>query len=118
MLRDIKWLRILIAGVAVELALMLLVPLNFLPNGTAILQLLVIPACLIATFAAGWWAARRAVRLHWLHGLLAGLVAMLIYMALTWGQELPLTYHLGGWAKLAGGAAGGWLAGRRAMRVA
>lgn len=118
MLRDIKWVRILIAGVAAELALFLLVPLNFVPNGMAILQIVIIPACLAATFFAGWWAAKKAARLHWLNGLLAGLLAALIYVALTWGQELPLTYHLAGLAKLAGGAAGGWFAGRRMARAA
>lgn len=116
MLRDIKWLRILIAGVVAELALMLLVPLNFVPNGALILQIIVIPACLIATFIAGWWAARKATRLHLVNGLLAGLLAMLIYLALTWTQELPLTFHIGSAAKLVGGAAGGWWAGRKAPR--
>jgi putative membrane protein (TIGR04086 family) len=112
-----RWVRILIAGVAGELALFLLIPLNFVPWGPAVLQVIVIPACLIALFLAGWWATCKAARLHVLDGLLVGLLAVVLYYAVAWGQELPLTYHIAGAAKLVGGAAGGWWAGRKAAAI-
>ena len=115
MLREIRWVRILIAGIVAELALFLFIPLNFLPNGQAILEIIVIPVVVIATFLGGWWAARKANRLHWLHGLLVGALAALLYagLAATQDQALPLIYVLANWLKLASGAAGGWFAARR-----
>jgi putative membrane protein (TIGR04086 family) len=114
----LRWLRIVIAGVVAELALFLVIPLNFLPGGAAILQVIVIPACLLTTFLGGWWAARKATGNFALHGLLVGALAAIIYaglaMAFGGGEELPATYVAANWLKLAGGAAGGWFAGRRA----
>lgn len=117
----IQWLRILVAGVLAEAALFVVVPLNFVPGGQTILQIIVVPLCLLATFAAGWWAARRASRLFVLHGLLVGALAAIIYWALGaafgGGQELPAVYVAANWLKLIGGAAGGWFAGRKAAAI-
>lgn len=52
-----------------------------------------------------------------LHGALVGVVALLIYAALTFTQELPLAYHVANYLKVLGGAAGGWYASRRLAAV-
>lgn len=111
MLRRIRWSRILLAAVVVELVLLAIaIPLNLSANGRAVLLATVIPLCVVGAFIGGWWAARRAGGLYLLHGVLVGAVAALIYGALTWKVSLPAAYILANYLKLAGGAAGGVLA--------
>ena len=106
-----RWLRILTGGVLAEVALLVLaVPLNASDGGRALLLQIVIPACVIATFLGGWWVARKAGGLYWLHGLCVGAIAALIYGALTWNLVLPDAYILANWLKLVGGTAGGLMA--------
>lgn len=65
----------------------------------------------------GWWVALGARGLVFLNGLFVGVGAVLIYeiAARGSGQSIPLTaaYLLAHAVKIAGGAAGGWLAARR-----
>lgn len=51
-----------------------------------------------------------------LHGALVGAAAVLIYEILAFGQPVPRTwpYFLAHALKIGGGAAGGWIAARRA----
>ena len=109
----IRWLRVAVAGVLVEVALLAIaIPLNMTPPGRAVLLYSVIPLCIAGTLMGGWWAARSADGHCVIHGLLVGVVAGLIYGVLTWRIALPLAYIIGNYLKLAGGAAGGWLAQR------
>ena len=111
MLGQIRWVRIIVAAVLVELVLFAVaVPLNMSANGRAMLLVLVIPLCVLGTFIGGWWTAQRAGGLFLLHGLLVGAVAALIYGALTWNVSLPTTYIVANYLKLLGGAGGGVLA--------
>lgn len=109
----IRWGWVLAGGVVAELALFLFVPLQFLPGGQMLLLYLVVPLCLVATGAAGYWIARKAPTAPVLHGALVGVVALLIYLALTWTQELPAVYVAANYLKVVGGAVGGWLASPR-----
>lgn len=111
-LRRIRWGWVLIGGIVAELALMLFVPIQFLSNGATILATLVIPLCVIATALAGLWIARKAAVAQIAHGALVGTVALAIYVALTWGQDLPGVYVVANYLKIVGGAAGGWWAAR------
>ena len=52
-----------------------------------------------------------------LHGILVGLVATLIYVALTRFQPEPAAYIVAHFLKLAGGALGGYVASRRAAHI-
>jgi hypothetical protein len=73
MLSRIRWLRIVVGAVVVEIALLgIAIPLNMSDNGRAILLAGVIPLCLVGAFVGGWWVARRAEGLYLLHGLLLG----------------------------------------------
>jgi hypothetical protein len=111
MLRQLRWWRIVVGAVVVEVVLLgIAIPLNLSANGRAALLVLVIPLCVAATFAGGWWGARRARGLFVLHGLLLGAAAALIYGALTWKIALPTPYIVANYLKLVGGAGGGLVA--------
>jgi len=49
------------------------------------------------------------------HGLLVGVVAMVIYVALTLARPEPVAYLIAHGLKLLGGMAGGWFAGQRKL---
>ncbi len=68
---------------------------------------------LVLCFLFGLWAARGLESRFTLHGLLVGVVAMLIYLALTRLGPEPWQYVLAHALKLLGGAAGGWFGGRK-----
>jgi putative membrane protein (TIGR04086 family) len=121
---SIRWRRVLLAGFLAEVALIVVaVPLFFLPNSQTALNLGVPPASFAVLVLFGWWAARGAPRSRVLNGMLAGLAGVLLYLCL--GVVSALATHRDPWAsltpayilahllKLAGGAVGGWLAGRR-----
>jgi len=117
-LRRIRWGWVLVGGLVAEIALLLFVPLQFLPGGQTVLLYLVVPLCLVATGLAGYWIARKADAARVLHGGLVGAVALVIYLALTWNQELPALYEIANYLKVAGGLAGGWAADRLARSAA
>jgi hypothetical protein len=109
----IHWVRALIGGFLAELAVIVLViPVYFVLGQHALLY--AAPAAsLLACFGFAYWVASRAES-HWmLHGILVGLVATLLYVGLTLGRPEPMAYIAAHALKLLGGAAGGFLAGRR-----
>jgi putative membrane protein (TIGR04086 family) len=107
----IRWLRIVLGAVLVEVALLAVaIPLNLSASGRAVLLALVVPLCFAGTFIGGWWVARKAGQLFLLHGLLLGAFAALIYGGLTWKVVLPMPYIVANYLKLIGGAAGGLMA--------
>ena len=112
-LSRIRWLAVLLGALSVELVLFaFVIPLPFLPNGDGLILRTVIPVCFVVAFIGGVWIARRAGTLFVLHGLLLGLVAALMYAALTWNKSLPLAYVVSNYLKVVAGAAGGFVAQR------
>lgn len=108
MSQRIRWLRIVVGAVLIELALFAVaVPLNMSEGGRATLLALVVPLCVLVAFLGGWWVARGADRLPLLHGLLVGALAALMYGALTWKVTLPTAYVVANYLKLVAGAGGG-----------
>jgi hypothetical protein len=114
MLGQIRWGWVLVGGLVAEVALLMFVPIQFLPGGETLLLWIVVPICLIVPALTGCWIARKAAVAHLLHGGLVGLVALLIYVALTWTQELPAAYTVANYLKIVGGLSGGWYASRAA----
>lgn len=115
----IRWGRAVAGGLLAELAILVVaLPFAFLASGERILFYLVPPVCLVLTFIFGRWTANRVDSRFMLHGALAGVVAAVLYIAVTWGQTLPSSYVLAHFLKVIGGAAGGFVAGRRSMRAA
>jgi putative membrane protein (TIGR04086 family) len=124
----VLWGRIALGGFLVELVLMALsVPVFIWGSETAVLYIGVIGS-LVATFLFGIWAARRAASRQVLHGVLVGVVAMLVYGAIflvatrfappEQAEPQPLLYYvLGHGFKLLGGGLGGLVAARQ-LRLA
>jgi hypothetical protein len=109
----IHWLRVLLAGFLAEVVVIVLVlPItvfvgkNTLPYSAPVASLLV-------CFVFAIWVGRGLTSQFVLHGILVGVVATLIYVALTRGGPEPLAYLIAHALKLLGGAAGGFVAARR-----
>jgi putative membrane protein (TIGR04086 family) len=109
----IRWRRILVGGLLAEVALILAIVPAGLRLGETFLHYTAPPGSFITCFVAARWAARRTESRPVLHGVLVGVVAALIYVALTRAQPEPAAYILAHILKLAGGACGGWVAARR-----
>jgi putative membrane protein (TIGR04086 family) len=109
----IRWLRILLAGFLAEVLVILLVlPLASL-FGKNTLTYSAPAASLLTCFLFAIWVGRPLHSRFVLHGILVGVVATLIYVALTRGAPEPPAYLVAHALKLLGGAAGGLVAARR-----
>jgi putative membrane protein (TIGR04086 family) len=109
----IHWGRILLGGLLAEVALILaIVPLG-LRLGDKFLHYTAPPGSFVVCFLGALWVCRRVESHFILHGTLLGVVAALIYVALTRGQPEPFAYIVAHALKLVGGACGGFVARRR-----
>jgi putative membrane protein (TIGR04086 family) len=114
----IRWGRAIAGGLLAELAILVLViPFAFVESGEQILFYLVPPVCLVMTFIFGRWTGNHVDSRFVLHGTIAGIVAAVLYIAVTWGQTLPSSYVLAHFLKVVGGAAGGYVAGRSRLAI-
>lgn len=110
---EFHWARVLIGGFLAEvLVIALVIPISLLFGQHALLYAAP-PASLMACFLFALWAARRIDSRFVLHGILVGVVATLLYVALTLGRPESLVYLLAHALKILGGAAGGQVAQRR-----
>lgn len=125
----LRWGRALIAAILGEVVLMLIaVPVYAsmeLGDATSLLSLIVPPASFIVFVGAGYWSAKRTPSSALLQGALAGVVAVIAYIALGLIASLfvagtsvtagftpaYLTAHA---LKIIGGTVGGWLVSRKA----
>jgi putative membrane protein (TIGR04086 family) len=117
-MKNIRWGWILLGGFLAELAIFVIVILLSLLAGQESLRYSAPPASLVATFAFGLWIARKAPQRPVLHGALVGVVAMLIYLGMTFGQPEPIAYLIAHVLKVIGGAAGGFVALQRSTAKA
>ena len=109
----IHWMRVLVGGFLAELSVFaLVVPVLLLYGQHALLY--AAPAASLATcFLFALWVGRTIDSGFVLDGALVGIVATLLYVALTRGRPEPLAYLVAHALKILGGAAGGLVAGRR-----
>jgi len=70
-------------------------------------------AALAMTFLFGIWVGRGIESRFILHGVLLGIFAILIYVAISFAQPEPLLYIIANCLKIVGGAAGCRFAERR-----
>jgi hypothetical protein len=111
--KGVHWVRILIGGFLAEALLILIViPINMKFGQTPLLWIAPVGS-LVTCFLFAWWVGRGISSRYVLHGVLVGVVAMLIYLALTRLQPEPFAYVIAHGLKLLGGAGGGLVAGRR-----
>lgn len=120
------WLKVLLGGFLIELALMIpVVPIFALaPNPEPLLNVVIPPATLLVAVLIAAWVARRAER-PVLIGTLTGIAALVFYGALALGaylaspetfnpsQSFGPAYLASHVLKVAGGALGGWWVTRR-----
>jgi len=112
-LGSIHWVRVLIGGFLAEVSLFVIVIPIYMLAGQHVL-LYVAPAGSLATcFVFAIWVGRRLESGFILHGCLVGVVAMLLYVAVTRAQPEPVAYLIAHGLKIAGGAGGGFVGGRR-----
>ncbi|HEY1125903.1 MAG TPA: hypothetical protein VGE65_09735 [Sphingobium sp.] len=122
----VRWLRVLLMGLAAEVALMIIVIPFALLGGERLLDIAVGPVTLIVFALFGFVIARPLSGRHVLHGALMGAAGVLIYNALILSATSlpgapPLDvartfsplYLLSHALKLVGGGIGGWLASRK-----
>lgn len=120
----IRWGRVLGGGLLIELALVVVAVPFFATGRAEALSMVIVPATLLVAALGGAWVARRTAT-PLLHGTLAGLAAILIYIAIALAGVLAapeqadlttalspayLGSHL---CKVLGAALGGWWVGRR-----
>jgi putative membrane protein (TIGR04086 family) len=116
-MKSMRWGWILLGGFLAELLIFaFVIPLS-LAAGQASLLYSAPAASFVGTFVFGIWVARRALDRRVLHGVLVGVAATMIYIAVSRGQPEPTAYIIAHGLKLLGGAAGGWVAARRGTTV-
>ena len=107
------WGRILLGGLLAEVALIIaIVPLGLRLGGN-FMNYTAPPGSFITCFLAALWVCRRIESHFILQGTLVGVVAALIYVALSRAQPEPFVYLVAHALKLAGGACGGFVSQRR-----
>jgi hypothetical protein len=108
----IHWVRILIGGLLAEVSVIaFVIPISLLFGQHSLLYTAP-PASMVACFLFALWVGRRIDSHFVLHGALVGVVATLIYVALTRAQPEPWPYIVAHALKILGGAAGGLLVAR------
>ena len=110
--RRVHWIRVLVGGVLAEAAVFLVVIPVYRIWGEHALLFIVPPSCLVACFVFGIWVARPVESRFVLHGVLVGILATLLYVAMTAARPEPMAYLVAHGLKVIGGAVGGLVAGR------
>ena len=109
----IHWVRACVGGLLAELtAFAIVFPARSLFGQRAFLASILLASALMP-FVFAVWVCRRVESRFALHGALVGVVAVLFYLGLAWGQPQPLLYRIAHGLKVVGGAAGGVVASRR-----
>ena len=120
----IRWGRALVGGLLIELALMIVSVPFVAMNSADELPTYVLPATVVAAVLAGLWVARRVER-PVLHGALAGVAAILLYLVLAvigmlaapertnFDTALSPAYLASHVLKVLGAMAGGWWIARK-----
>jgi hypothetical protein len=121
---SLRWGRIVLGGFLAELLLIIaVIPVYATNAGQSVLTTVAVAGSFLAFIPVTWWLTRTTPR-PLLHGTLMGAAGAALYIVLNvvgrqFDSSAPPTpgiYYLGHLLKLAGGAAGGWLASRASAR--
>lgn len=116
----LRWGRIVLGGLLAEFLLIVaVIPLQANEASQDTVTALALVGSFVALLLVAWWLGR-ACEQPVLHGILMGAAAAALYLGLQVLAELfapeppeiPLAYYFAHVLKLAGGAAGGWIAAR------
>jgi putative membrane protein (TIGR04086 family) len=111
--KGIRWGRIILAAFFTELGIFAVFIPVLVKYGEEPARYIVPPLALVMTFLFSVWAGKRIESRLVLHGVLVGVVATLMYVALTLAQPEPFLYIVAHSLKILGGAAGGRVAEKR-----
>lgn len=124
MLKQIRWLRVLIAALLVEVGLgVIALPFLAVLSEQVVFQVIVPAACLIVPFVVAHFATRPLPAARMLHGWLIGVVATALYFGLVLGasslEEATASYGVPlfivvNLLRIVSAAAGAYAAERRA----
>ena len=116
-MNDIRWGWVILGAVLGNLAVgAIIVPIALL-DGTDRLGYVAPPAAFVGLLVVSYWISRKAPQRAVLHGLLVGLIAMLIYIPIMLSDEVTFAHYLSSALKVLGGLAGGLLVARRAATM-
>lgn len=114
-MKNVRWGWVLLGGFLAELVIFaIVIPLSFLA-GQESLTYSAPAASFVVPFAFGFWIAQKAPQRRVLHGILVGVVATLIYVAISLGRPEPIAYVVAHVLKVLGGAGGGYVALKRGV---
>jgi hypothetical protein len=110
-----RWGRAIVGGLLAEAMLVVVVIPGAVMGSETVVTWSAVIAAPVTTFLAALWVCRPLDSRFVLHGTMAGLAAMLIYLIpiLAGGIAQPMVYWVAHGLKVAGGAAGGMFAARR-----
>ena len=123
---SLRWGRIVLGGFLAELILIVLViPVRLAGGSDQALTTVAVAGSYVVFVPVAWWMGRSRAQ-PILHGALMGAAAAAIYMLLAvagryfqpTAPPMPFIYYVAHVLKIAGGATGGWLAGRAAAPTA
>ena len=118
----LRWGRIVLGGFLAELILIVaVIPMRLAESRETAITAVAVAGSYVVFVPVAWWLGRSLAR-PVLHGVLMGAAAAAMYILLAaagrWfvpdAPPMPFIYYVAHALKLAGGATGGWLAGRPA----
>ena len=121
----LRWGRIVLGGFLAEIVLIAaVIPIRAAGGGETAVTIVAVAGSFVAFVPIAWWLGRSLPR-PVLHGVLMGAFAAALYTALfVAGRQfdpsvgpMPFAYYVAHVLKMAGGAAGGWLAERAVASV-
>src|SRR5262245_18633725 len=112
-MKDIRWGWVLLGAVLANVAVTAVIIPVAMIDGTERLGYVAPPLAFVGVLVVGYWIARKAPQRAVLHGLLVGLIAMLIYIPIELSQEVTFAHYLSSALKVLGGAVGGFIVARR-----
>src|SRR5262245_57619935 len=113
-MKDIRWGWVLLGALLANVAVTAIVAPIAIVDGQERLGYVAPPASFLGVLLGGYWVARKAPQRALLHGLLVGLIAMLLYLPIELSQEVTFAHYLSSVLKVLGGAVGGFIVARRA----
>ena len=113
-MKDIRWGWVLLGALLENVAVTLLVVPVALIDGQERLDYVAPPASFVGVLIVGYWIARKAPRRAVLHGVLVGVLAVLLYVPVLLADEITFAHVLSSVLKVLGGVLGGFVVARRA----
>ena len=111
----IRWGWVLLGALLVNVAVTLLIVPVALLDGQERLGWFAPPFSFVAGLAVAYWIAAKAPQRAVVHGLLVGLIAMIIYVPIELAAQITFAHVLSSVLKVLGGAVGGFVVARRAV---